>query len=156
MAKSNKTKQDTNLFKTAVEQTPDIATCYQAGLTGLGNHSTKINLTDTRLCQGSIDIDEGVRELYPQSNRWDYALSYENKIYFVEVHTANTTEVKTMFKKLQWLKDWLNANAPEISKLKAVKPYYWLASNGVHILKNSVQHRQLVANGFMPIAKLKL
>ena len=128
MAKSKKTKQDTNIFKTAVEQTPDIATCYQAGLKGFGNHSTKIELTDTRLCQGSIDIDEGVRKLYPQSNRWDYALSYENKVYFVEVHTANTTEVRTMFNKLQWLKDWLNQNVPEINKLKAEKPYYWLAS----------------------------
>lgn len=156
MAKSKKIKPVTNLFKIAVAQTPDIADCYKTGLKGLGNHSTKVELTDTRLCEGSFDLDESVRERYPQSNRWDYVLSYEGKVHFVEVHTANTTEVRTMFNKLQWLKDWLNQNAPEINTLKAEKPFHWVASNGIHILKNSSQYKQLVTKGFMPITKLKL
>jgi hypothetical protein len=37
----NKAKSG-NLFKTAVENTPDIANCYQSGLHALGKYSKKI------------------------------------------------------------------------------------------------------------------
>ena len=145
-----------NPFKIAVENTVDIADDYQVGLKGLGAYSTKIELADTRLCEGSINIDDALQELYPQSNRWDYALSYESKVYFVEVHAAKTGEMDTMFKKLEWLKDWLRNNAPEIQQLSAEKPFHWVAVNGVHILKQSAQYKQLTLKGFLPISKLKL
>ena len=117
MPKKNKTKA--NSFKKAVDNTPEIAKCYQSGLQALGSYSKKIELKDTSLCSGSIDIDACTRTHYPEDNRWDYALCYNSKVYFVEVHSANTGEVSTVFKKLTWLKDWLNHKAPEINKLKA-------------------------------------
>lgn len=112
-------KAETNHFKTAVENTPDIANCYQVGLRGLGAYSNKVQLSDTSKCSGSVDIDACTTEKYPQSNRWDYGLCYREKVYFMEVHTANTGEVSTVIRKLQWLKDWLNREAPELNKLKA-------------------------------------
>jgi hypothetical protein len=65
-------KAEANLFRKAVEDTPDIANCYQVGLRGLGAYSSKVQLSDTSKCSGSVDIDACTTTKYPQSNRWDY------------------------------------------------------------------------------------
>jgi len=151
MAKSSPKK-----FKAAVEATRSIKNCYQPGLRGFGANSAKINLTNTSLCNGSIDIDACVREDYPNSNRWDYCFGYNNEAYFVEVHSANTGEVSTMLNKLQWLKDWLNSDAPALNSIKAKVPFYWIQSGKYNILPNSPQSRRIAVAGIKPIAKLAL
>jgi hypothetical protein len=144
-------------FKSAVELTSDVATCYRVGLRALGAHSQKIQLGNTTLCEGSVDLDSCTTQLYPQSNRWDYFFSYKSEVYFVEVHGANTSEVSTVLRKLQWLKDWLNSSAPEINKLKSKNnPFYWIQSNGFDIPPTSRQYKQIVQYGIKPIRKLTL
>jgi len=143
-------------FKQAVEATPDIANGYKNGLSALGQYSNKINAADTRLLNGSVDIDTCTTLKYPNANRWDYALAYSQKVYFVEVHSAKTSEVSAVLRKLQWLKDWLNSHAPEINKMKAQQPYYWIMSNNNKILKGSSQARQISQAGLKPISCLNL
>lgn len=143
-------------FKAAVAETPDITNCYQPGLKALGTYSTKISPGNTTLCNGSVDVDSCTAALYPNANRWDYCIGYNNEAYFVEVHSANTSEVSTMLNKLQWLKDWLVNEAPELNKIKAKPPYYWVMSGKYAILPNSSQARQIAAAGIKPIAKLTL
>ena len=143
-------------FKQAVEATPDVANGYQNGLDALGQYSNKINAANTRLFNGSVDIDTCTTRKYPNANRWDYALAYSQKVYFVEVHSASTSQVSTVLRKLQWLKDWLNSDAPEINRLKAEKPYYWIMSNNNRILPGSSQARQISQAGLMPIPCLNL
>ena len=151
-------KQGKNKFKEAVENTPDVAKAYEPGLQALGANRNKIELADTRQCGGSIDIDGATTAIYPQQNRWDYCFSYKGEVYFVEVHSANTGEVSTVLRKLQWLKDWLHNHAPDINALKAAsqQPFYWIQSNGFHILPNSAQYRQAIQSKLKPIAKLVL
>lgn len=154
-----KTIQKIKTFKEAVEATEEIKNCYQNGLKALGNYSNKIQLGDTKKCEGSVDIDECVKAKYPQDNRWDYVFSYKGEVFFVEVHSAYTNEVSVILKKLQWLKDWLNREAPEIKSLKAKgQAFYWIQSNGYHILPKSSQSRLLAQEGLKikPIAKLIL
>jgi len=151
--KQNKTKT----FKKAVEDTPDIANCYQIGLQGLGIHSRKIELLEGKHCSGSVDIDSCTRAKYPQSNRWDYAFCFREEVFFVEVHTANTREISTVVKKLKWLKDWLRDEAPELDKLKAKsQPFVWIQSKDYHIPKMAPQNLALVQVGIKPISKLSL
>ena len=148
-------KAKANVFKIAVEKTSDIANCYQTGLQGLGKYSQKIELSETNQCLGSVDIDLCTKAKYPESNRWDYALCYKKEVFFVEVHGAKTDEVSKLLKKLQWLKDWLNKEAPEINKLKAQKtPFVWIQSNGCDI--RGRQSFQAAQAGIKPIAKLSL
>lgn len=130
-------------FQQAIEATPDVAAGFKNGLTGLGNHSSKISVTNTNLLQGSVDIDECTITKYPNANRWDYVFAYKGEAFFIEVHSANSSEVRTVLKKLQWLKDWLHQQAPEINKLKAKSrsPFYWIQSKGFAILKTSPQYR---------------
>jgi hypothetical protein len=138
--------------------TPDIRNCYQKGLQGLNNHSHKIILQDPNKCGGSVDIDVCTTTKYPNSNRWDYVFDYKGEAFFMEVHSANTSEVSVVLKKLQWLIDWLQQNAPEIYKLKPKNKtaFYWVQSKEYNILKNSPQERIMVQKGIRPVARITL
>ncbi|MDR0938466.1 MAG: hypothetical protein LBN29_03775 [Mediterranea sp.] len=157
----SETKTDSrlpNLFRKAVEATPDITRGYQEGLQALGKGKSKIQATDTRKLKGSVDIDSCTEKLYPESSRWDYTIGHDQSVYFIEIHPASTSDVSTMLKKLEWLKAWLKDKAPELEKLKAREnPYVWLASGRVNILSGSKWQRQLAQKGLVPPReKLKL
>lgn len=145
-------------FKQAVEATPEIAMGFCAGLTAFGKYSNKVEARDTSLINGSVEIDECTKHLYPHENRWDYALAYNSEVFFVEIHSANSGEVRTVILKLRWLKQWLNEKAPEINKMKAKNraPYYWVQSKNFQIPKNTPQYRMAVQEKLMPIPKLVL
>ena len=145
-------------FRQAVYETPDIAEGYETGLVALGQHSSRIDPSDPRLLQGSVDIDARTTAKYPNANRWDYALAYIGEFFFVEVHSANSGEVRTVLKKFRWLKDWLHTQAPEINKLRASGkfPFYWIQSKNFAIPKTSPQYKAADGAGLKPIAKLLL
>lgn len=146
-----------NVFKEAVEATPDIATCYQPGLSALKSNSSKVKVGNTRNLNGSVDIDACTSAQYPQANRWDYAIGYNSEAYFVEAHPASPGEVDVVIKKLNWLKNWLNTKAPELNKIKAkANPFVWVQSGKFDIPKTTPQYRKAVSNGILPIGELKL
>lgn len=132
-----------NAFRKAVEMTPEISTAYCLGLQALGTDSEKIIPKDTRLVDGSVDIDSATHPLYPNEARWDYAVGYSGKVFFIEVHPANTSNVKEMLAKTKWLISWLQTKAPKIKALMAVESYYWVASGECKISPHSAQYRQL-------------
>ena len=136
-------------FQIAVEQTAEISTAYKVGLQAIKNcDKPKISATDSYKLNGSVDIDSTVTDLYPEENRWDYAIGYDGKICFVEVHPATTSEVEKILKKLSWLKQWLKDKAPKLSNMpKSKEPYIWLSTSGVGILKTSSQFRKLSGSG---------
>ena len=156
MPKSRKSQQNEDIFKTAVNATPEVMDCFQVGLRALGKYSVKIEPADPSKCGGSIDIDACTVAIYPNDNRWDYALSYDSKVYFIEVHSAETSEVNIVLRKLQWLKDWLNQKAPEIKKQIAEQPYFWIQSGKFNIPKTSPQAKRVALVGLRPISKLRL
>jgi hypothetical protein len=93
---------------------------------------------------GSAAVDDDCRASDPHGNRWDYLIGYERSskafAYFIEVHSAETSEVSTMGKKLRWLRDFL-LKAPQ-KKLAALDhEYHWVASGRVNIPKNTPQFR---------------
>ena len=146
-------------FKKAVEDTPEVQNCYCKGKTAIINREqNKVELDDPGKCGGSLFIDKCLVDqgLYPNDNRWDYAIDYKGEVFFVEVHTASTDEVRTVLNKLVWLKDWLTQKAPDINALRAKTPFYWIQSNGYHILKNSSKEREVIQKGIKPIPKLVL
>ena len=145
-----------NPFKDAVAATPEIKDGYQTGLQAFGTYSNKIVLHDNRECNGSVEIDECVKRIYPNANRWDYVFAYKSIAYFVEVHSAESNEVSVVLSKLQWLKDWLKTQAPELAKLKAKQPYFWIQSSRFNIPKTTRQYRLAAQNGILPISKLTL
>ncbi|MBE2279044.1 MAG: hypothetical protein IAE91_01525 [Ignavibacteriaceae bacterium] len=144
-------------FKEAVINTPDVKMGYMSGLNALNRQEKiKINLADLSLLEGSLDIDESTRQLYPNENRWDYAIGYAGKIYFVEFHSASSKEVKVVIAKLNWLKKWLKVAAPIVDSLKSDTPFHWIQSGNFKILKDSKFYRQAAQHGILPKPKLNI
>ena len=141
-------------FKAAIAATPLLKNAYKEGLQALGSYSVKVKPTDTKKCEGSVDIDAAVKAVYPEESRWDYAIGYDGKTYFIEVHSAETSQVTPVLKKFAWLKDFLVAEAHELNKED--KRFYWIASGRNHILKGSVQERKLAQSGIMLVGQLNL
>lgn len=145
----------TNRFQAAVKATSDIENSYMPGLKALGGNSNKISLGGT--CDGSVDIDSSVAAKYPHSNRWDYCLSYKEQVFFVEVHPASTSDVDTVLKKLDWLKNWLRTDAPEIDKLRASEqPWVWIMTKAYSILPGSKQAKRMAMSGVKLTSRLVL
>ena len=153
--KDTKSEKVSN-FKNAVQLTPQIAAHIKDGLQALKPYVSKVTLANPWLCEGSVDIDTAVITSYPQANRWDYAFGYAGKIYYVEVHGASTSEVKVVIKKLIWLKDWINSDAPELKKLLPVSSFHWLQSGRCSILRGSSQERLAAINKIIPKSNLVL
>ena len=146
-------------FQKAVEGTPDISTAYRIGLQALKRSDrSAFDLADTRLLDGSVDIDTAVQEKYPNENRWDYAIGYSGKVCYVEVHPAYTSEVSVVENKLRWLKIWLEEKAPLLDAIpKATPAFVWAQTGKGAILPRSSQARKLATMGIAvtPVCKLQ-
>jgi len=135
-------------FKRDVEKIREISTCYQKGLRALAGYSKRVKCNDTSNIGGSVHLDECVKEIYPDSARWDYIVSHQNQNFFIEVHPATTGEVKVVINKVRWLKKWLKVKAVALNNNKARnQPFRWVSSGKVAIAKKSKYARQLAQNG---------
>lgn len=145
-------------FQCAIENTPEISSAYRKGLQALKNNETgKVIACKPTLLDGSVDIDSAVVDLYPEDNRWDYAIGYNGKVCYVEIHPAYTSEVKRIEDKLSWLKNWLKEKAPQLQLLPmASSPFVWVQTNGNYILPQSSQAKRLSKLGIVlvPVHKL--
>ena len=140
-------------FRMAVEETPDVANGYCPGLQALENvDKGAVKLKYKRKVDGSLNIDKETKLLYPNDPRWDYAVGYDGKVFFVEVHPANTSNISEMAKKKEWLKKWLKSKAPLLNALPSGHPrFLWVATeSGVHISNQASYKRKLAQLGFNP------
>lgn len=147
------TKAVENAFKKAVENTPDIANGYYNGLHAVENaDKDAICVRDNRKLSGSVNIDKEVKDKYPNAPRWDYAICYDSKVCFIEVHPASTKDIGDMVKKKRWLMNWLKDKAPMLDSLPSYTPKFcWAATDaGVHISAQSSYTRKLAQLGLKP------
>lgn len=140
-------------LETAVEKTDDVKGNFKTGLNAInGNERDKFIVPDSCKISGSLNIDVATKSKYPEDNRWDYAIEYDNETFFVEIHPGSTSDIKKVLDKLSWLKSWLSEKAPEINKLKPKsKPaYYWLYTNKFAILPGSRYAKILSTHNLKP------
>ena len=136
-------------FQKAVENTPEISSGYRPGVHALKKRArSAIVVADTRLLDGSVDIDTAVQEKYPNENRRDYAIGYSGKVCYVEVHPAYTSEVSVVENKLRWLKIWLKEKVPLLDAIpKATPAFVWVQTGKGGILPQSSQAQRLATLG---------
>jgi hypothetical protein len=98
----------------------------------------------------SVDIDGAMRADYPTSERWDYGICYGRtvkKVVFIELHKAESGEVRKLINKQRWLKGLLTGYPlPE-------HRWYWLPTGKISILPNSTYARQLTAARILLVRK---
>jgi hypothetical protein len=142
-------------FQRAVEATPDIATGFHSDLSGIEKKEDRkrITLSDASLLEGSVDIGTCTKDKYPNANRWDNALFYKGKAYYVEFHPLHLKEIGIVMKKRQWLKDWLRDEAPALNALKrSVPPFFWVNTSKKNLIPiNSKECRAMAQKGLLPV-----
>lgn len=145
-------------FQQAVESMSGLSGAYKSGLQALKKGETdKVKAADSKKLDGSVDIDSALKDTYKDANRWDYAIGYDGKVCFVEIHPAYTSEVTTMIAKLSWLKSWLKDKATEINDIPKIVPAYnWIQSGKCAIIPGSREERKLATYGLKPMKLLRL
>lgn len=144
MARTDKSK--VNIFKSAVDKCVEIRGKLCAGLSAMHRDSVLVTVRDTRLLDGSVDIDNAVKAVRPNEPRWDYVIGYGGEAFFAEVHPADTRNVDEMVNKVMWLKDWLSSVAPDLKLLHRNGVFHWIPSGRVKILKTSSQYKKIAVN----------
>lgn len=157
-------------FKAAASAAPPpVNRAYRPGKGALqGAHRRLVDCDDPRRLTGSINLDLALAPQPPHANepRWDYGVGYRTGqtkecAVWIEIHSADTSDVKVVLNKLKWLRDWLRTKARTLESLtgiaKHAPSYVWIATGGVHIPPNSPQFRNLSQSGLMgPLKKLRL
>ena len=95
---------------------------------------------------GSVAIDDDCRAEQPNASRWDYVTGYDRNgqavAHFIEVHSAETSEVAVVEKKFEWLLGHLERAGHE--PLKALPAtYHWVASGRINIPQHLPQYKKL-------------
>ncbi len=148
-------------FRDAVNNTPELDEALRDGLQALSRRArAKISTQRPRAVRGSVDLDTHLSEKYPKAPRWDYAIGVaqgggvDDRVVYVELHRAQTSEVQTVLNKKEWLRSWLRSKAPDLDALPA--SYHWIATSGVHITRGSPQFRNLATSGTQLSSRLTL
>ncbi len=147
MAKQRRKLSPRKVFKKAIDEADHLR--FKNGLAAVKRREGKgrILATDSKRILGSADIDGDCRPAAPNANRWDYVIGYNRPgrvvAYFVEVHSANTSDVARIEKKLDWLVREFLREAKSIRLAVLPKEIHWVASGKVKILKHAPQYRYL-------------
>jgi len=150
-------------FSSAVQNAPAVvAHAFSEGKQALkGNHAAQVVCANEQRWTGSIDIDQALvgEAAHAQACRWDYGLGYRDptgteRAVWIEVHSAETSEVSKIICKLTWLKEYLNQHCTDLWKLTQngdqATRFVWLASGRCNIPKHMPQLRQLRTAGLQP------
>lgn len=140
-------------FRSTVKATPALAKALKDGLQALQQSDrSKIECKNPRALAGSVNLDATLRDSLPDMPRWDYGIGVHldknnDRVIWVEVHPASTLHIDAILLKLQWLKSWLQTDAPKLEALP--REFVWVASGAVAIQPGSPQRKKLAENGLV-------
>ena len=137
-------------FTAAIQNVPEIAECLENGLQALERQDrNKVKVNSSRDLRGSVNIDNCLKNLYPNDPRWDYVFGYRDRIYYFEVHPAdNTRKVREVTAKLGWLKRWRKLSAKNREGLESQSTYHWISTGKtLSSLKRGKYRQMLAQNG---------
>lgn len=151
MPRSRSRRQPTSpakLFRQAIDDAKHLN--WQSGVSAIprAEGRNRVSAIDTNELLGSANIDRDCSTAgeYQSDNRWDFVVGYRRKsdaiAFFVEVHSARSSEVSCMEKKWKWLRRFLQEDGNEdLRKLPAES--WWVASGKVNIPKHVPQYKRL-------------
>lgn len=127
----------------------------QPGLQDLqATDRARIRRKDPRSLEGSCNLDAQLRQVCPEEPRWDYAVAYEGRVWFIEVHPADSSgNIDEVVRKSEWLARW--AAGPLWARRQGL---WWIATGRVTPQPAFARKRRLLAERGVrgPIAQLQL
>ena len=144
---------DAMRFQDAVQSTPQVADAYCRGLQAIRrqHHGSIQRRNSSTNLAGSVDLDDALRDRFPNAARWDYGIGVrptgqrDDRVLWVEVHSASSAHVNAVIAKHEWLLHWLRRSAPLLNGL--AREFVWLATGSVTIRPGTPQRRRLAKSG---------
>jgi hypothetical protein len=150
-------------FAAAIDATPHLQGQLKAGLQALpARDHANLATSNPRRLVGSVFVDDALKTVYPQANRWDYAIATvddkgKETVHWVEVHGAqNETDAKELIRKRKWLETWWSGDGRQIAALKPRVIVYLSSSGSVGLSKLTPVYRQLAELGMLPKGRYSL
>lgn len=143
-------------FEQAVNVTVALRGHYRPGLQGVKNRDrNRIRASHPRRLRGSVDLDRALGSQRPNEPVWDYGIGHRgdlnrDRAIWLEVHPA--FHVDEVLAKLQWLRGWLDAEAPELRQITGF--FVWVASGEVPFTANSPLGKRIAQKGLLFRSKL--
>ncbi len=154
----NPVSEDSGMtLRSVCESCDDVKAYFKAGLGAFENKDkAKIKVPNTSLLGGSVNLDDAAKAEYPKENRWDYALEFDGKTFFIEVHPSFTSEIDCVVKKVEFVKRWLRSVSPEILALPGPGKFYWVSSGStdLRITPNSPQAQKLAMHKIVNVGRV--
>jgi hypothetical protein len=143
--KRDRQKKASTVFAEAIAAIESLNLVTGLGAIKRGEGKDRIHVQPAALL-GSVAIDRDCRASHPEGNRWDYVIGAKRAkrehAFFVEVHSAETSGVTEVEKKLGWLLEYLDGDAQQ--KLRSLpREIHWVASGRVNIPKHLPQYKKL-------------
>jgi hypothetical protein len=138
-------------FQRAVGACPSLK--LRAGLQAITTaNRRKITPENPRSVTGSVNLDEDLKEQFPNDNRWDYVVGYMvsdtmDKVFFIEVHPAETSEIRCVINKVRNLRKWAVSNAPDLWNMTIPREIHWISSGKNNLRLNDSYRRILAMEG---------
>ncbi len=143
-------------FKEVVKSTSGLETYWRAGLKALrAEDKPHIVPEDPRKLVGSVDIDAAYLATDPHGNRWDFAIGYqhtnrdEEVIYWVELHTGSSAEIKVVIRKAQWFHNWFKGAGKKLATFE--KEILWVSSGSPRLSPSAPQTKQMAVAGLKQV-----
>ena len=153
-------------FRSAVEAaSPPVSKAYAPGIQALQrSHRRLVSCPDGDRITGSIDLDSALQAMQPNAPRWDYGIGYRldhrEHAVWIEVHSAQTSKVREVLRKLRWLKDWLASDGVSLQRLTTadgpVPAFVWIASGSNRLPSTTRQAKLAAQEGVYPRKRLQL
>lgn len=139
-------------FPRAVAACPRLSGHFSRGLGALRRLDRgRVTMTNTRLINASVNVEDAQREAGGQDPTWDYGIGIsapgDDVAIWVEVHSADSHHVQSVLNKLDALLKFLKKEAPDLNSLPG--RYVWLATGRVHIAPDSRERRRLNSRGLV-------
>jgi hypothetical protein len=100
----------------------------------------------------SLDLDEAMRPLFPNQNRWDYLLGYTpaRRIVALEPHSAHEDQISVIIEKKKAAQEQLRGH---LKKNAVVAEWFWVASGKVQFAKTEKAIRRLDEHGILFVSR---
>lgn len=138
-------------FEKHVKACGAIAQHYCAGLQAMRDADKRhVKARQPHNLTGSVDVDTALKDTQANANRWDYGIGYKSTsrietVHWVEVHPATDGQAAVIQKKLDWLKEWVKENAPNLAALP--RKYVWISSGKTKLTPTAPALRRLAQAG---------
>ena len=141
------------LLRSALKPTSALLPAVKVGMGAfLARDKRLVAVSERPKIGDSLDLDEALREQFPNANRWDYLLSIPNtgKLVALEPHHANDCEVSVVIAKKKHAADQLRGH---LHPRYRISEWLWVSHGRASFSRMEQATRRLAQEGITYVGR---